>query len=81
LATITIVPQSLQLAADPGRLRARFERDPPRLSAEMFVDGTGLITEAPFLDDVAVWIDDAVPADLVSQIDADGLGKTTSASC
>src|SRR5208282_1730615 len=43
------------------------------VTAEMLLDRTGLVAEATFLDHVAVVIDDAVPADLVSQIDADGL--------
>jgi hypothetical protein len=67
-----LVPQPLQLAADPGRLRAGFERDPPRAAAEMFFHGTGLVAEAPFLDHVAAGIDDAIPAYLVAQIDTDG---------
>ena len=67
------VTQPLQLAADPGRLRAGLQRDPPRLSGEVCIDGAGLVAEASLFHHVAVPVDDAIPADLVSQIDADGL--------
>src|SRR5580692_2693601 len=34
-----LVPQPLQLAADPGRLRTGFQRDAPWLSTKMFIEG------------------------------------------
>src|SRR4030081_2671070 len=65
--------QPRQLSADPSRLRPRFQRNPPRLPAEMLREGTHLVAETAFFDDLAFSVHDAVAAHLVAQVNADGL--------
>jgi hypothetical protein len=67
------VPQPLQLATDPGRLRTGFEREPPRPIAEMFFDPTHLVAKVSFFDHFAVLVNDAIPAEFIAQIDPDRL--------
>jgi hypothetical protein len=71
-----LVPQPLQLAADPGRLRTGFQRDAPWLSTKMFIEGACLVAKAPFLDHFACPIHGAVPAYFIAQIDPDRLAQT-----
>src|ERR1700681_1949460 len=65
--------QTLQLPADPSRLRPRFQRNPPWLTAEMLRERTCLVTETAFFHDLPFSVHNAVAAHLVAQVNADGL--------
>jgi hypothetical protein len=66
-----LMTQPLQFPADPGRLCAGFQGNPPRFSAEMRFNGTHLVAKTAFLHHRAALVHDAVTAHLVAQIDSD----------
>jgi hypothetical protein len=67
--------QPFQLPADPSRLRSRFQRNPPRQPAEMLCEGTHLITETAFFDDLAFSVHDAAACTSSSALHSLSLSK------